>query len=71
MKVYTQYVNNYNRALTVVHKCSQSPKFAQFLQVSYLCSIKLTFKASADDPRCHHLNLSQFLIMPIQVKLQY
>ena len=34
MKVYTQYVNNYNRALTVVHKLtSQNPKFAQFLQV--------------------------------------
>lgn len=37
LKVYTQYVNNFPKALTTLNACKQKPAFKSFLTVSILC----------------------------------
>jgi len=54
LKVYTQYVNNYNVALVTVNQLKKNEKFAHFLQ------------NALKDPRCLGLDLTAFLILPIQ-----
>lgn len=33
LKVYTQYTNNYNKAIATVEKCTENHDFLQFIQV--------------------------------------
>jgi hypothetical protein len=35
LKVYTQYVNNYNRAIHTMHSCEKNEKFSSFLLVNF------------------------------------
>jgi len=54
-KIYTEYINNYNNAITTLEKCKkEKPLFAEFL------------KKLAHHPDCKRLDLTALLIMPIQ-----
>jgi len=54
LRVYTQYVNNFNSALTTISLSKQHPQLGPFLQ---MC---------AKDSRCKGLDLASLLILPIQ-----
>lgn len=56
LKTYTQYVNNFNKALFTIHTYEKNERFVQFLQ---MCK---------SDPKCNQLDLSQFLIMPVRIE---
>ncbi|XP_028395900.1 rhoGEF domain-containing protein gxcJ-like isoform X2 [Dendronephthya gigantea] len=55
MTLYSEYVNNFPKAIAVINKYTRnSQKFKRFLE-------KCT-----NDPRCQRLNISAFLLTPIQ-----
>eukprot|EP01113_Clastostelium_recurvatum_P028624 TRINITY_DN3459_c0_g1_i2.p1 TRINITY_DN3459_c0_g1~~TRINITY_DN3459_c0_g1_i2.p1 ORF type:complete len:1330 (+),score=357.21 TRINITY_DN3459_c0_g1_i2:583-3990(+) len=54
LKVYTQYVNNFNSALKTITLSKQHERLGPFLE------------ACAKDPRCKGLDLGALLIAPIQ-----
>eukprot|EP01098_Paradermamoeba_levis_P003190 TRINITY_DN1484_c0_g9_i1.p1 TRINITY_DN1484_c0_g9~~TRINITY_DN1484_c0_g9_i1.p1 ORF type:complete len:304 (+),score=81.93 TRINITY_DN1484_c0_g9_i1:213-1124(+) len=54
LKVYTQYVNNYNIALATINECKQNTKFWKFLQ------------ECEQNPEIHRTAITSFLIMPVQ-----
>jgi len=54
LKVYTQYVNNYNTAITTFIGLKRTEKFAHFLQTC------------AKDPKVKDADLTSFLILPVQ-----
>ncbi|KYQ90529.1 pleckstrin (PH) domain-containing protein [Tieghemostelium lacteum] len=51
LKVYTMYVNNYNNSFAAINECKENPKFAELLD---------------KNRSSYGLDLSSFLIMPIQ-----
>ncbi|PRP77255.1 hypothetical protein PROFUN_13638 [Planoprotostelium fungivorum] len=55
LKVYTVYVNNYPKAFETMRECAKNSKFATFLE-----------KTKFNVPECELLDLSSFLIKPIQ-----
>jgi len=59
LKVYTQYVNNYNTALVTLNQLKKNEKFAHFLQ------------NALKEPKCLGLDLTAFLILPIQRITRY
>eukprot|EP01102_Stenamoeba_stenopodia_P006184 TRINITY_DN16_c0_g2_i3.p1 TRINITY_DN16_c0_g2~~TRINITY_DN16_c0_g2_i3.p1 ORF type:complete len:1198 (-),score=204.75 TRINITY_DN16_c0_g2_i3:685-4278(-) len=54
LKVYTQFVKDYNSALATIRSCSARPEFKSFLQ------------QAASDPAVGKTQLSSFLILPVQ-----
>jgi hypothetical protein len=54
LKLYTEYVNNYNHALEVLAKCQRKEKYSRFLE------------SCQQRPETQRLDLPSFLIMPIQ-----
>jgi len=56
LRDYTNYVNNYNNAISSLSWCMQNPLFANFIQQ---CEKR---------PDCRRMDLTSLLIMPIQVR---
>jgi arsenate reductase-like glutaredoxin family protein len=54
LKLYTDYVNNYDNALATLGECQTKKKFRKYLEA---CRAR---------PECQQLDLPSFLIMPIQ-----
>ncbi|EFA77564.1 pleckstrin domain-containing protein [Heterostelium album PN500] len=54
LKVYTNYVNNYNASIAAINECKENEKFAKLLEQNRIAE------------KCMGLDLSAFLIMPIQ-----